>query len=70
MQQKLEAFYMMACKDVSVAAEAAFVKNLLTVAVENVVIDLRLTSSADEGTASCAFIESLKTIPSLLVHEA
>ena len=68
--KKLETFYMMASKDVSVATEAAFVKNLLTVAVENVVIDFRLTSTADEGTASCAFIESLKTIPSLLVHEA
>ena len=52
----------MSCKDV--------VKNLLIVAVENVVVDIRLMSTADEGTASWAFLESLKTVPSLLVHEA
>ena len=66
--KRLETFYIMTSKTITEVAEAAFVTNLLTVAVENVVIDLRLITTPDADSATEAFVESLKQIPSLFVH--
>ena len=67
--KRLETFYLMASKDVSVTSEATFVTKLLTDDVENVIIDLRLISTAVEDTAAYTFVEGLKQIPNLLVRE-
>ena len=68
--KRLETFYLMASKDVSVSAEATFVTKLLTDDVENVIVDLRLISTAVEDTATYIFVEALKQIPNLMVHSA
>jgi hypothetical protein len=68
LSKRLETFYLMASKDVSVESEATFVTKLLTDDVVNVIIDLRLISTADEGTATYTFVEALKKIPNLMVH--
>ena len=49
--------------------EAAFVKDLLTSAIENVIVDVRLISTAEENTATHTFVEALKITPNLFVHE-
>ena len=66
--KRLETFYIMTSKSITDVAEAAFVTNLLTVAVENVVIDLRLITTPEADSATEGFVESLKQIPSLFVH--
>ena len=48
----------MASKDVSVESEAIFVTKLLTDDVENVIIHLRLISTAAEDTAASVFLSS------------
>ena len=68
-QKKLETFYLMTSKDVNVEADAAFVTNLITVAVENVVVDFRLISTPEDGTPTYTFVEGLKKIPNLLIRE-
>ena len=65
--KRLETFYLMSSRDVSEAPEAAFVKNLLTAEVDDVIVDLRLVSTPDKDTAAYTFVESLKQIPNLLV---
>ena len=50
-------------------ADAAFVTNLITVAVENVVVDFRLISTPEDGTPTYTFVEGLKKIPNLLIRE-
>jgi len=66
--KRLETFYLMPCKDVSVASEAEFVTNLLTTVVENVIIDVRLISTGAVDTAAYKFVEALKETPNLFVH--
>ena len=63
--KRLETFYLMTRKDISVETEAAFVRNLLTDVIENVIVDLRLISAAAEDTPTCTFVEALKHIPNL-----
>ena len=67
-QKRLETFYLMTSKDVSVEANAAFVTNLLTGTVENVIIDFNLISAPEEGTPTHTFVEGLKKIPTLLMR--
>ena len=67
--KRLESFYLMASRDVGVESEAAFVTKLLTDDVENVVISVRLISTASKDTAAYTFVEGLKQIPNLLVSE-
>ncbi len=66
---RLETFYLMASKDVSVEAESTFVTKLLTDDVANVIIDLRVVSPAKEDTVTYTFVNNLKKIPNLLVRE-
>ena len=67
--KRLETFYLMGSKDVSVESEATFDTNVLTDDVENAIIDLRLISTAENETATYTFVEALKKIPNLMVHE-
>lgn len=67
--KRLETFYLMTSRDVNVEADAAFVTNLITVAVENVVVDLRLISTPEDSTPTYTFVEGLKKIPNLLIRE-
>ena len=65
--RRLETFYLMATKDVSLEDEAAFVKRLLTDDVENVIVDLRLISKPAQDSAAYKFIEDLKASPNLFI---
>ena len=67
--KRIETFYLMASKDISVESESGFVTKLLTDDVENVIIHLRVISHAAENTAAYTFVERLKQIPNLLVTE-
>ena len=67
MTKRLETFYLMGMRDITVEPEAQFVKKLLTEDVENVIIDFRVIAKPEENTATFEFIENLKEIPSLLI---
>ena len=67
-QKRLETYYLMGSRDVSVETEATFVTKLLTEDVENVIIDLRVISSVTKGTTTSSFVEALSEIPSLMVQ--
>ena len=66
--KRLETYYLMGSRDVSVETEATFVTKLLTEDVENVIIDLRVISSVTKGTTTSSFVEALSEIPSLMVR--
>ena len=65
--RRLETFYLMATKDVSLETEAAFVKRLLTDDIENAIVDLRLISKPAQDSAAYKFIEDLKASPNLFI---
>ena len=67
--KRLETFYLMSSRDVSVELQASFVKKLLTNDVENVIIDLRLISTAVKDTQTFQFVQALRDVPNLVVHE-
>ena len=67
--KRLETFYLMTSRDVNVKADAALVTNSITVAFENVVVDLRLISTPEDNTPTYTFVEGLKKIPNLLICE-
>ena len=66
--KRLETFYLMPSTDVSLASEAVVVTNLLTVAVDNVPVDVRLISVGQTAGAAFDFVQSLKKLPTLWVH--
>ena len=67
--KRLETFYVMTSKDVSVEAEAAFVQNLLTSVIENVIVEVRVMGSANKDTPTQTCVETLKKTPNLFVRE-
>ena len=68
--KRLETFYLMSSKDISVEAEATFVTSLLTVAVEHAIVDVRVVGVPVVDTVTHAFVASLQEFPNLLVHDA
>ena len=49
--------------------EAAFVKDLLTSDIENMIVDVRLISTVEENSATHSFVEALKKMGILFVYE-
>ena len=54
--------------DVSLASQALMVTNLLTVAADNVPVDVRLISVGQTAGIAFDFVQSLKKLPTLWVH--